>query len=193
MGTFIAIVIAYLIGSINMSIIISKILKKPDPRTQGSGNAGATNMLRTGSKQQAALVLIGDLVKGLLAVFIGHALGAHGLGIGFVALAAVLGHVFPLYFQFRGGKGVATMIGVLIAMNLYLGVIAIIAWIITAFVSRYASLASLVAAIVAVALTLILGRFGLFIPVLLIAALIFWKHIGNIERLKNKTESKINF
>lgn len=193
MGSIVAIVVAYLIGSLNMSIIIAKLLGKPDPRTQGSGNAGATNTLRTGGKKDAAWVLIGDIAKGVIAVIIGHLLHVYGFMLGLVALAAMVGHIFPLYFQFKGGKGVATMMGVLIALNIWIGVISIASWVITALLSRYASLASLVAAVVAVVCSLIFGHYHYFIPLLIMAALVIWKHMANIERLKAGTESKINF
>ena len=192
MAAIISIIIAYLIGSLNMSIIIAKILGKPDPRTQGSGNAGATNTLRTGGKKDAAWVLVGDIVKGIVAVIIARIFHVEGFMLGLVALAAVVGHIFPLYFKFQGGKGVATMMGVLIALNIWIGVISIASWVITALLSRYASLASLTAAVVAVVCSLIFGHFHYFIPTLIIAGLIFWKHTANIERLKTGTESKIN-
>ncbi len=191
MGAIISIIVGYLIGSINMSIIIAKLRGKPDPRTQGSGNAGATNTLRNSGKQEAAWVLGGDIVKGIVAVIIGRALHVEGFMLGLVALATVIGHVFPLYFKFKGGKGVATMVGVLLALNLGMGLFSIAGWVITAFVTRYASLASLVAAVVGVICSIVFGHFHYFIPVLVIAALIFWKHLDNIGRLKAGTESKI--
>lgn len=187
------IVIAYLIGSLNTSIIIAKVLGNPDPRTQGSGNAGATNVLRTNGKKQAAWVLAGDIVKGIIAVLLARLFHVHGFMLGLVALAAVIGHVFPLYFQFKGGKGVATSIGVLLALYIWIGIISMVAFAITVLLSRYASLASLVAAAIAVLCSLIFGEFHYFVPILLIAALIFWKHMDNIDRLRNHTEHKINF
>lgn len=193
MAAIASIIIAYLIGSLNMSIIIAKVLGKPDPRTQGSGNAGATNTLRTSGKKEAAWVLLGDIVKGIVAVIIGRVFHVDGFMLGLVALAAIVGHVFPLYFKFQGGKGVATMMGVLIALNIWIGVISIAAWVITALLSRYASLASLTAAVVAVVCSLIFSYFEYFVPILIIAALVFWKHMGNIGRLRAGTESKINF
>lgn len=191
MGAIISIVIGYLIGSINMSIIIAKLRGQPDPRTQGSGNAGATNTLRNSGKQEAAWVLGGDILKGVIAIIIGAILHAQGFMLGFVALATVAGHIFPLYFKFKGGKGVATMIGTLIALNLWIGLISIAAWVITALITRFASLASLVSAVVAVICSIVFGHFAYFVPILIIAALIFWKHLPNIGRLKSGTESKI--
>jgi glycerol-3-phosphate acyltransferase PlsY len=193
MAAVISIIIAYLIGSLNMSIIVAKLLGKPDPRSQGSGNAGATNTLRTSGKKDAAWVLVGDIVKGVIAVMIGRLFHVEGFMLGLVALAAIVGHIFPLYFKFQGGKGVATMMGVLIALNIWIGVITLAAWVITALLSRYASLASLTAAVVAVVCSLIFGQFHYFVPILIIAGLVFWKHMANIERLRAGTESKINF
>lgn len=192
MAAFISIVLAYLIGSLNMSIIVAKLLGKPDPRSQGSGNAGATNTLRTSGKKDAAFVLVGDIVKGVIAVMIAHLFHVQGFMLGLVALAAMVGHIFPLYFQFKGGKGVATMIGVLIALNIWIGVISLAAWVITALLSRYASLASLTAAVVAVICSLIFGHYHYFVPLLVMAGLVFWKHSANIQRLRSGTESKIN-
>jgi glycerol-3-phosphate acyltransferase PlsY len=193
MAAIVSIIIAYLIGSLNMSIIIALALGKPDPRTQGSGNAGATNTLRTSGKKDAAWVLLGDIIKGVIAVVIARIFHVEGFMLGLVALAAVVGHIFPLYFKFKGGKGVATMMGVLIALNIWIGVISIASFVITALLSRYASLASLTAAVVAVVCSLIFGHFHYFVPILVIAALIFWKHMANIDRLRTGTESKINF
>ncbi len=193
MAAIISIIIAYLIGSLNTSIIIAKVLGNPDPRTQGSGNAGATNVLRTSGKKQAIWVLAGDIIKGVIAVMIARLFHVHSFMLGLVALAAVVGHIFPLYFQFKGGKGVATTIGVLLALNIWIGVVSMAAFTITALLSRYASLASLVAVTVAVLCSLIFGEFYYFVPILMIAALIFWKHMDNIDRLRNHTEHKINF
>ncbi|MDF1655750.1 MAG: glycerol-3-phosphate 1-O-acyltransferase PlsY [Coxiellaceae bacterium] len=191
MSTIIGIIIAYLIGSISCAIIVAKIMKLPDPRKQGSGNAGATNVLRLGGKQAAIWVLLGDLIKGVIAVIIGRIIGDTGVGLGLVAFAAVVGHVFPLYFKFKGGKGVATMVGGVLALSLAVGIGTIIVWLIVAAASRYASLASMVAAVAAPIFTLFFGDSHFFIPVLFITVLIIWKHLDNIERLRNGKESKI--
>ncbi len=191
MSTIIGIIIAYLIGSISCAIIVAKIMKLPDPREQGSGNAGATNVLRIGGKQAAIWVLIGDLVKGVIAVLVGRIIGDAGIGLGLVAFAAVIGHVFPLYFKFKGGKGVATMVGAVLALSFAVGIGTIIVWLIVAAASRYASLASMIAAIAAPIFTLFFGDSHFFIPVLFITVLIIWKHLDNIERLRNGKESKI--
>jgi glycerol-3-phosphate acyltransferase PlsY len=130
--------------------------------------------------------------KGLVAVLIGRLLGVHAIGLGLIAFAAVIGHVFPVFFGFKGGKGVATMIGALLGLSLWLGLATIAVWIVVALLSRYASLASLVAAVAAILFALLLGFHGYCIPLMFIAILVVWKHIENIERLRKGEESKIN-
>lgn len=192
MSAIIALVIAYLIGSLSTSIILAKVLKMPDPRTQGSGNAGATNVLRTAGKKEALIVLAGDGLKGLIAVWIA-ALLFHlpPMMLGMVALAAVVGHVFPVFFGFKGGKGVATAVGSVLGLNVLSGILMIACFAGIAFVTRYASLASLITVILAPIFLLFFGHGAYFIPTALIAALVIYKHKDNILRLKNNTESKI--
>jgi len=192
MSTIIALIIAYLIGSLSGSIILSKIMKTPDPRTQGSGNAGATNVLRTLGKQRAFMVLAVDLIKGLLAIWIGYLFHLHHFFLGLVGLAAVLGHVFPLYFKFKGGKGVATTIGATLGLSFISGILIGAVWVAIALTLRYASLASLITVILAPVFLLIFSSAAYFIPFAMIAALIIWQHKDNIERLRNKTEDKIS-
>ena len=193
MSLLVTIIFAYLIGSISCAIIFSKIFKTPDPRTQGSGNAGATNVLRIGGKQQAAMVLAGDLLKGVIAVWVGHLFHLAGFKLGLVGFAAVVGHIFPLYFGFKGGKGVATAIGVTLALSFISGILMAAAWAAIAFTTRYSSLASLVAVILAPVFLLIFSFSGYFFPSVLIAALIIYKHKDNIAKLQSKTESRIEF
>jgi len=193
MSAIIAIIVAYLIGSISSAILIAKFLKLPDPRTQGSGNAGATNILRTVGRNQALVVLIIDILKGMIAVWIGRMFGVEGPMLGFVALGVVVGHIFPIFFKFKGGKGVATTLGALVALAFWPGIITAAIWIALLFVFRYASLASVVAAIAAPILMLFLGSAVYAFPVFLITLLIVWKHKSNIERLRNKTENKVKF
>ncbi|PIZ03933.1 MAG: acyl-phosphate glycerol 3-phosphate acyltransferase [Gammaproteobacteria bacterium CG_4_10_14_0_8_um_filter_38_16] len=193
MSALIAIVLAYLLGSLSSAIIISKILKTADPRTAGSGNAGATNMLRIAGKRQALLVMIADILKGLVAVWIGHLFHMHAFWLGLVAFAAVIGHIFPVYFGFKGGKGVATAIGATAGLSFLAGILMAAAWGAVALVTRYSSLASIIAVILAPIFLLIFAKAILFIPSALIAALIIWKHKDNIGRLQNKTETKIEF
>lgn len=191
---FIALAIAYLLGSISTSIIVSKIYKTPDPRTEGSGNAGATNMLRIAGKKQAAIVLIGDALKGLIAVWLAaHILHIKPFGLAVVALVAVVGHIFPLYHKFEGGKGVATAIGGVLALSFISGILMIAVWVAIVLVTRFSSLASMATVVLAPVFLLIFAKAAFFIPTALMAALIVWKHAENITKLKAGTESKIVF
>lgn len=189
----IAMVIAYLLGSVSTSIILSKYLKFPDPREVGSGNAGATNVLRTVGKTQGLYVLLGDALKGLLAIWIGMLFGVHGIMLGFVGVAAVIGHIFPVFFGFKGGKGVATMLGVVLGLSLWAGLLSAAVWAAVVFVTRYVSFASLCAAGAAFVLSLVFGKYYYAFPILIMGALVAWRHMENIERLRAGTESKIEF
>lgn len=191
MANIISLVIAYLLGSLNSAVLISKYLKLPDPRTTGSGNAGASNILRTVGKNQALMVLLGDGLKGVLAVLLARALGAQGFILGLVALAAVAGHIFPVFFKFKGGKGVATMMGAALMLTFWVGLFSIVVWLVIAFLLRYASLASIVAAICAPLFMLIFGNHQYAFPLLLVTALVIWRHWENVERLRSGTETKI--
>jgi len=193
MGNIITLIVAYLLGSLNTAVLVSKYLKLPDPRATGSGNAGATNILRTVGKNQAVMVLLGDGLKGVIAILIGRLLGVDGFILGLTALVVVLGHVFPVFFKFKGGKGVATMIGATLMLTFWVGLFAAVVWFVIAFLLRYASLASIVAAICTPLFMLIFGNHQYAFPLLLVAALIIWRHWGNIERLRNGTEAKIEF
>lgn len=187
------IVIAYLIGSLSAAIITAKILGLPDPRGEGSRNAGATNMMRLAGKKTAAVVMAGDVLKGLIVVLIAKFVGVEGFALGLVALAAVIGHIFPVFFQFRGGKGVATLLGGTLALSFWLGLIVIIVWLIVAYLSKYSSLASLLAATISPFIALFVAHSGYFLPLILAAALIVYKHQENIQRLRSGSESKIQW
>lgn len=193
MSSLIAILIAYLLGSLSSAIIISKIFKTADPRTEGSGNAGATNVLRIAGKKQAALVLVGDLLKGLIAVWIGHLFHITPFMLGLVAFFAVVGHIFPVYFGFKGGKGVATALGAVLGLSSISGILMAASWVAVAFVTRYSSLASIITVILAPVFLALFAKTAFFIPAAFITALILWKHKDNIARLKSNTESKIEF
>ena len=193
MATIICLVLGYLIGSLSCAILISKLMGGKDPRTEGSRNPGATNMLRLNGKNQAILVLVGDVLKGIIAVFIATTAGVHGVMLALVALATVIGHIFPLYFQFKGGKGVATSIGVLFGLSMGLGIAALLTWVVIAAIFKYSSLAALVAIIFAPFYALILSSPTYFFPLVLMTVLVAWKHSENIKRLKDGTESKIEF
>ena len=185
-------IISYLIGSISSAIIICKALGLPDPRTQGSKNPGATNVLRLGGKKIAAFVLFFDGLKGAVPVLIGVYYGFSLTALTLTALCAFLGHVFPVFFRFRGGKGVATYIGGLVAINFLVGLIFSIIWLVVAKVLKISSLAALIATALSpfyfyyltgdIMSTLIIGLISLFI---------FYTHRGNIKRLINKEEDVI--
>ncbi len=187
---------AYLIGSISFAVVVSRAFGLPDPHTYGSGNPGATNVLRTGSKQAAVLTLIGDALKGALALWIARRIGvAHGVGeatVAAVALAAFLGHLYPLYFRFKGGKGVATAAGIIFVLDWRLGIAVLAVWIGVALVTRYSSLAAISAAMLAPMVALmVFGPGYITAAVLLMALLLLWRHAGNVRKLLTGTESRI--
>ena len=190
------ILIAYLIGSLPFAVIVSRALGLPDPRSYGSGNPGATNVLRTGRKLAALLTLVGDGGKGWLAVFLAASY-APGYGVSAPAVAACavavfLGHVFPVFLGFRGGKGVATAGGVLLALDPWLGLAALATWIVIALFSRYASLASIVAAVCAPVYAFFMSLQPSAVPALiLIAVAIVWRHHGNLRNLAAHKERRI--
>lgn len=189
-------VAAYLIGSISFAVIVSAVMGLDDPRSYGSGNPGATNVLRSGNKKAAILTLIGDAFKGWLAVWLAARFGPRfGLGETAVALAAIavfLGHLYPVFFRFQGGKGVATAAGVLLAVNPVLGGATLLTWLIVAFFTRYSSLAALAAAVFAPLFDVFLfGTHVMALAILAMSALLFWRHRANISKLVNGTESRI--
>ena len=186
----IAFILAYLLGSINCAIIICKIGKFSDPRSQGSGNPGASNVLRVAGKKYAILTLIGDALKGTIAVLVAMLLGLHGAQLGLIAFVAVIGHMYPIFFKFQGGKGVATALGSILALSPLLALIGLIVWIVLVVISRYSSLGSLVACIV-VALTSLFIAPAYFPGLVAIAVFIIWRHRANIRRLKAGTENKL--
>jgi len=190
-GAIIFTVIAYLLGSVNTAIITCKVLKCPDPRTEGSKNPGATNVMRVAGRKAAIFVLIADVLKGFIAVLLAKMFGVSGMGLALVALGATVGHVFPLFYGFEGGKGVATAIGGILGLNLFVGILAGLVWIITAGVTRLASLASLVAIILANVFILFVNP-SYFIPVLGITALVGWRHMQNIARIRAGTEPQMD-
>ena len=189
--------VAYLIGSISFAVLVSRAYGLPDPRSYGSGNPGATNVLRTGRRGAAALTLAGDTLKGWFAVFLvsQHVVG-DPLAPGVAAVAVVVGHMWPVFFRFTGGKGVSTSIGALFALDLWLALGTLATWIIIAFFFRYSSLAALVASAFAVFFAFFLhgmGRFALdaALCVAVMAALLVWRHAGNIRALLAGTEGKL--
>ena len=192
----IAAMAAYLIGSLSFAVIVSRLMGLNDPRTYGSGNPGATNVLRSGNKAAAILTLLLDALKGFVPVFLVKEFGApYGLDEGtlaLVALAAFLGHLWPVFFRFNGGKGVATAAGVLFGLNPWLGLATLATWIIIAAFTRYSSLAALVAAVFAPFYqVLIWGSGPIAVAVFVMGALLVWRHRANIQKLLNGTESKL--
>lgn len=192
MVTAALILIAYLIGSLPFAVIVSRALGLPDPRTYGSGNPGATNVLRTGRKIAALLTLAGDAGKGWLAVFLAVRYGLDGIAVAACALAAFLGHLFPVFLGFKGGKGVATASGVLFGFDPWLGLAGAATWLIVALAFRYASLGSIVAAVLAPAYAYFMSAPASAVFALaLIGALIVWRHKANILSLATGKERKI--
>jgi len=191
-----AVFAAYLIGSLSFAVIVSRLMGLNDPRTYGSGNPGATNVLRSGNKAAAVLTLLLDALKGFVPVLLVKEFGApYGLYEGtlaLVAVAAFLGHLWPLFFHFKGGKGVATAAGVLLGLNPWLGLATLATWIIIAAFTRYSSLAALVSAAFAPFYqVLIWGGGPVAIAVFVMGGLLVWRHRANIQKLLNGTESKL--
>ena len=196
MASALFVLAAYLIGSISFAVVVSWFFGLPDPHTYGSGNPGATNVLRTGKKAAAVLTLVGDAAKGAVALWLAQycaprfGVGEHALAA--VALAAFLGHLFPLYFRFRGGKGVATAAGILLAMDWRIALTVLAVWGLVALVSRYSSLAAIVAAALSPLVAFyFLGWGPMTWAVLVIALLLLLRHRGNVERLLAGNESRI--
>ena len=185
------VIIAYLLGSISGAIIICRLMGMPDPRTQGSKNPGATNVLRTGSKKAGLMVLAFDMLKGLVAVLLASLFGMEGILLGLVAAAAVVGHVYPVFFGFKGGKGVATALGALLVLSPIVGVLVALTWIIVAALFRFSSLAGIVSTIMAPIYVIFFTDMGYFMPVLGICLLLLWRHRENFKRLMQGAEKKI--
>ena len=192
MQTALAIVAAYLLGSVPFAMISSRIFGLADPRSSGSGNPGATNVLRSGNKKAALVTLIGDALKGWAAVFIAQKMGFSDNVIGLVALAVFFGHLFPIFLKFKGGKGVATAAGVLLALDPLLGLAVLGTWLFVAFAFRYSSLAAVLAAGLApVYQVLMHGGNGQTIVVGILALALIGKHWQNLQRLLGGQEAKI--
>jgi len=182
-------IFGYLLGSIATAIVVARLLRLPDPRQAGSGNPGATNVLRLGGKRAAALTLAGDLIKGVTPVALARFLGLEDWALAAVALATFLGHLYPVYFDFRGGKGVATALGILLALQAPLGVAVLLVWVLIFLVTRLSSLAALGAALAAPILGLLLLRQrGEQVLLLILALLVLWRHRSNIARLRSGAE-----
>ena len=196
MLTIVFITAAYLLGSISFAVVSSKLFKLPDPRTYGSGNPGATNVLRSGKKAAAALTLFGDAAKGWLAVFLAinfsPSTSSYTMLAAAVALAVFIGHLFPIFLRFNGGKGVATALGVLLALNVWMGLGAFATWLFMALVFRYSSLSALIAAIAAPIYAYLLGLPQEWVLASgIMSLLLVWRHKSNIQNLLAGKETKI--
>jgi glycerol-3-phosphate acyltransferase PlsY len=193
MLTIAFVVCAYLLGSVSFAVLMSKAFSLPDPRTYGSQNPGATNVLRSGKKAAAALTLLGDAAKGTVAVILAQYIAADNLSlIAAVSIAVFLGHLFPVFLKFKGGKGVATALGVLLAINIWLGLACLATWLVVAFVFRLSSLAALLAAIATPIYAILFGLSQEYLIVtIVLSLLLIWRHKGNIQNLLSGKETKI--
>lgn len=189
--TFALTIAAYLLGSISSAILVCKVLKLPDPRTTGSQNPGATNVYRIGGKYAAITVLIFDILKGTIPVWGAYFLKVEPNLLGIIALATCLGHMYPIFFKFQGGKAVATAFGVLLPIGLDLATLLIFTWLITAKATRYSSLAAIIAVSASPFYTWLLKPLYT-VPVIMLASLIIVRHKDNILRLLKGTEPKIS-
>ncbi len=190
MLTLIIMIAAYLLGSISSAVLVCKMLRLPDPRATGSKNPGATNVYRIGGKPAAIAVLIFDILKGTIPVWGAYFLKIEPLFLGIIAIATCLGHMYPIFFNFKGGKAVATAFGVLLPIGLDLGGLLIITWVLVAKLTRYSSLAAIVAVSLAPLYTWLLKPIYTY-PTVMLSALIIVRHRENIVRLTKGTEPKI--
>ncbi len=189
---YLLILIAYLFGSLNSAIILCKMMRLPDPREQGSGNPGATNVLRFGGKKLAATVLFFDVLKGIIPVLIALFIGVDQAIVAFVAFAAFIGHLYPLFFSFKGGKGVATAFGVFVAMNWMVGLAILTTWLAMAFIFRLSSLAALTASLLTpLYVWLLINDTPTTLVTVIMSALLLWRHRSNIRNLVAGNEPKI--
>ena len=196
MPSLVALLLAYLIGSISFAVLVSRAMGLSDPRSYGSGNPGATNVLRSGNKLAAILTLAGDAAKGAVAVLLAQAFAARfgftGLVITCAGLAAFIGHLYPVFHRFQGGKGVATAAGVLLALSPALGLCTLGTWLLVAAITRYSSLAALLAAVCAPFFAWWLsGPNAVIVPIAIMSGLLIWRHRQNIAKLAAGTESRI--
>jgi glycerol-3-phosphate acyltransferase PlsY len=188
--TILMIITAYLAGSISSAVLVCKLRGLPDPRTSGSGNPGATNVLRIGGVSSAALVLFFDMLKGALPSYLGYKMGLDAASLGFIAVSACLGHIFPIFFAFKGGKGVATAFGAMAPIGGDLAICLILTWIVFLLLTRYSSAAAMATATLAPFYTWWLDE-RFILPVAMLSTLILIRHKDNIGRLRHGEESKV--
>ncbi len=186
------VILAYFIGSLSAAIISCKLMGKVDPRSVGSKNPGATNVLRYAGKKAAIITLFGDMLKGLIPVAIGHYMGLDWAWLALIGIAAFLGHLYPAYYGFKGGKGVATAFGVYLGLQPILGIVVLLTWLISALIFNISSLSALIATLLApVYFYWVTGSLPLFLGLLFITLMIYWRHRSNIIELIDGTEDKI--
>jgi acyl phosphate:glycerol-3-phosphate acyltransferase len=183
---------AYFIGSVSSAIVVSRLLGLKDPRQVGSGNPGATNILRYGGKKAAIITLAGDILKGVVPVLAARLYGVEPVILALVVFMAFVGHLFPVFHGFHGGKGVATAFGVLVALNAWVGLALVVTWMSVAFLFRYSSLAGLAAAVAApLYVGWLQGGLPFVVVTLIMAVLLVWRHRSNVQKLLAGTEGKI--
>jgi len=195
--TIALVIAAYLLGSISSAIVVCRLMKLPDPRTQGSNNPGATNVLRIGGKLPAAITLVGDSLKGFIPMLLGHALGVEPLALAAIGLAAFLGHLYPLFFGFQGGKGVATALGVQFGLHWSIGLAVAAIWLFIAKVLKISSLAALISMTLAPVLVWLLWPETAEVRVLVgmqlvMSGLLVWRHRSNIQKLLTGQEGRLS-
>jgi glycerol-3-phosphate acyltransferase PlsY len=191
LATFIAIIIAYLLGSVSSAIVVCKLMRLPDPRTQGSGNPGATNVLRIGGKKAAIITLVGDVLKGVIVVLTAKFYGFDTLSLSLITFAVFIGHVFPIFFKFEGGKGVATAAGCLLALAWPVGGAAVATWLLMVLVFRYSSLAALVTALLTPLYAWFFSNLDYTVLASVMSLILIIRHQKNIRNLFAGKEDKI--
>ncbi|OGT57582.1 MAG: glycerol-3-phosphate acyltransferase [Gammaproteobacteria bacterium RIFCSPHIGHO2_12_FULL_43_28] len=190
--TLLALIIAYLFGSLSSAIIVCRLMRLPDPRTQGSQNPGATNVLRIGGKKAALLTLLGDVLKGVIPVLAAKWYGLAPIGLALVMFAAFIGHLYPIFFRFQGGKGVATLLGCLLALSLPIAAAFGVTWLVLTLVFRYVSLSSIAASMLTPLYAWLITQNSAYALVLaLMAVILVYRHRGNIAKLLAGHETKL--
>lgn len=182
--------LSYLAGSLSSAIVVCKMFHLPDPRSEGSKNPGTTNVLRLGGKKAAILVLTGDVLKGMIPVLIAMLLGLHDAALAWIGICAFSGHIYPVFFRFRGGKGVATAIGVIFALSPLVALLLILTWLAVALISRYSSLAALTATLLAPVYTAFFTKTTYLPGIVVMSVMLLIRHRENIKRLRAGTESQ---